>query len=114
MHQIAQVKDNKFYAMAMENKFSYNDLSQIRKMRTSAMHPVFQIGEVFVYQFSKDKYFATHERATIPEKYKDDDTGRAKFRRNYPLFRLLFGVGQVWANDIPTLIDLKNFLDIKV
>lgn len=114
MRHMAQVKDSKFYAMAMENKFSYNDLSQIRKMRTTAMHPVFQIGEVFVYQFSKDKYFATHERATIPERYKDDETGRAKFRHNYPLFRLLFGVGQVWANDIPTLIDLKNFLDIKV
>lgn len=113
MRHMAKNKNSKFYQMAMENKFSYNDLTQVRPMTLRGMRPAFCMGDVFVYEYDDLHYYVSPSPHQSREKYADSATGKKNFKTNYPYFQLCFSLGQVWCEDVPTLLALKNFLDIK-
>lgn len=113
MRHMAKNKNSKFYQMAMENKFSYNDLTQVRSMSLRGMRPAFKLDDLYVYEYGDMYYYVSHSPHQSREKYAATSTGKKTFRTNYPLFQLCFGVGQVWCEDVPALLSLKNYLDIK-
>lgn len=113
MRHMQQQKGSRFYQMAMENKFAYNDLTQVRPMSLKGMRPVFAVEEKFYcYKFDRLHWYICRSAFKGYGAYKDTETGKAQFRADYPLFQAAYSLGQVYFCDAATLLDFKKFLDI--
>ena len=110
---MAKQKNSKFYQMAMENKFSYNDLSNVRPMQLTHMIPAFVLDDMYVYEYDTQHYYVCRSRHDSREKYGTTSDNKKLFRQNYPWFQAYFSLHQVWCSDIEILIKLKEYLDIK-
>ena len=113
MKHMMKNKDSKFYQMAMENKFSYNDLSMVRPMSLAGMKPQFKVGDLYCYEYDSTHYYLCKSPHQAHEVYSDTQAGRNTFRMAHPYFGMMFILGQVWCADVPTLIKIRDYLDIK-
>lgn len=113
MRHMMKNPDSKFYQMAMENKFSYNDLSQVRPMSLRGMRPEFQVCGMYVYSYDANHYYLSTSPHQSREVYTDTPGGKQAFKMAHPLFQLMLVLGQVWVSDVPSLIKIREYLDIK-
>lgn len=113
MRHMARNKNSKFYKMAMENEFSYNDLSSVRPMPLRGMRPEFSIAGLYCYRYDDNHYYLCTSPHQSREDYPDNQAGRQAFKLAHPYFQLMLVLGQVWCSDVPTLIKIREYLDIK-
>lgn len=113
MRHMMKNKDSKFYQMAMENKFSYNNLENVRNMNLRGMKPLFQICGLYVYQYDPTHYYICTSPHQSREIYEDTKAGKQAFHIAHPYFELMLSLCQVWVSDVPSLIKLRQFLDIE-
>lgn len=112
MRHMSKQKDSKFYKMAMENKFSYNDLSQVRPMSIKGMRPEFVINDLYCYKYERLHWYICTSPFESYKKYADTDVGKAQFRKDFPLIQAAFNLGQIYFSDASALIAFKKYLDI--
>lgn len=113
MKHMMKNQNSKFYQMAMNNQFSYNDLSAVRPMNIKGMKPEYQVAGLYCYSYDGDHYYLCHSPHQSRETYPDTPAGRKAFSLAHPFFRLRFAINDVWCADVPTLLKIKTFLDIK-
>ena len=81
-------QDEDFIAMAIGNKFSYNDTSEVRSDDLRQYKPVAQLGEMVFYRHKSEKgfwYVSFHKSGNIPY-YNLDTLGANRFKRAYTAF----------------------------
>lgn len=113
MKHMMKNKDSKFYQMAMENKFSYNNLEAVHPMSLRGMKPEFKVGDLYCYKYDDAHYYLCSSPHQSHEVYPDTQAGRNTFRLAHPYFGLMFVLGQVWCSDVPALIKIREYLDMK-
>lgn len=114
IRHMSRNKNNKFYQMAMENKFSYNNLSQVRAMSLRGMSPEFAVKENFYcYKYDRLRWYVCKSPFQTYKTYADNNIGKAQFFKDYPLFQAAYSLGQVYFSDVSTLLAFQKFLDIK-
>lgn len=113
MRHMSKNKNSKFYKMAMNNEFSYNDLSCVRPMNLRGMRPEFTVAGLYCYRYDDNHYYLCTSPHQSREVYPDNTAGKKAFVLAHPLFQLMLVLGQVWVSDVPTLIKIRDFLDIK-
>ena len=113
MKHMMKNKDSKFYQMAMENKFSYNNLEAVHPMSLRGMKPGFKVGDLYCYKYDDSHYYLCSSPHQSHEEYPDTQAGRNTFRLAHPYFGLMFILGQVWCADVPALIKIREYLDMK-
>lgn len=101
--------NGKFYQMAMENKFAYNNLSCIRPMSLKGMRPAFCVNGAYVYHMDDTHYYACSSPHSARENYRNS----VNFQLAHPEFRLMLSLEQVYCADVNILMMLREFLDIK-
>ena len=70
--------------MAIGNKFSYNDTSEVRSENLNQYKPVAQLGEMVFYRHKSEKgfwYVSFHKSGNIPY-YNLDTLGARRFKRD--------------------------------
>lgn len=113
MRHMMKNKNSKFYQMAMENKFSYNDLTAVRPMNLRGMQPAFEVAGLYCYQYDGNHYYLCSSPHQSRETYPDTAAGKQAFRLAHPYFQMMLVLNQVWVSDVPILIKIKSFLDIQ-
>ena len=113
MKHMSKNKDSKFYQMAMENKFSYNDLSNVHPMNMRGMKPEFVVAGLYCYSYNGNRYYLCTSHHESREVYEDSKAGKTAFRLHHPFFEAMLNLNQVWCSDIPTLLKIKKYLDIE-
>lgn len=112
MRHMMKNKDSKFYQMAMENKFSYNNLEAVRPMNIRGMKPAFVVAGLYCYIYDGNHYYLCTSHHESREAYPDTEVGKKQFRLKHPFFEAMLNLGQVWCSDVPTLLKIKDYLDI--
>lgn len=113
MRHMMKNPDSKFYQMAMENKFAYNNLEQVRPMNLRGMKPEFQVAGLYCYQYDGNHYYLCQSPHQSREIYPDTNAGKQAFRLAHPYFQTMLVLNQVWVSDVPSLIKIKQYLDIQ-
>lgn len=100
--------NSKFYQMAIENKFAYNNLESVRPMTLRGMKPAFNVNGVWIYWMDDLHYYACTSPHTGRMKY----TNSVAFQLDHPEFPLMLSLGQVYCENVGVLMNLREFLDI--
>lgn len=108
MRHLSQT-NSKFYQMAMENQFAYNNLECVRPMPLAGMKPLYVVNGVYVYYCDDTHYYA----CTSPHQSREKHRNSVNFQLEHPEFRLMLELGQVWCENVEVLMILREFLDIK-
>lgn len=74
----------KYNAMAFENKFAYDDFSNISSRNIKEYIPVYNVGDYYFYQHkSRSEYYITMCRMKPIESYPDSEYGHEQFRQKH-------------------------------
>lgn len=101
-----------FYQMAMENKFVYNNLENVRPRALNGMKPLFDFCGLYVYQMDATHYYVCNSPHQQHEHYKDTPQGSLLLETNHPEFRAMCMLGQVDFETIAALLKTRTYLDI--
>ena len=101
----------RFYEMAMENQFAYNDLSQIQSMSNKGMKCLFQFGNIYVYD-NGEIYYCCRIRGNTRRVYDNTSSGSRKCQLEFPYIRAMYAVGYVRFDSMATMSEFKNFFKI--
>ena len=96
--------DSNFAQMALANKFSYNDFSDIAHFNLKAFTPIFAYDGITCYRHkSQDRlHFVGFEDRTLPDKriYGASDRGRKKLMRDFPTLRDYYVQNRITFDDM--------------
>jgi hypothetical protein len=112
MRHMMKNKDSKFYKMAMENQFAYNNLEAVRPMNLKGMKPLYSVAGLYAYMYDGNHVYLCTSRHERREVYPDTKAGKTAFRLHHPFFEAMLNLNQIWCSDVPTLLKIKEFLDI--
>lgn len=101
--------NSKFYDVAVNNQFAYNNLSAVRPMPLRGMRPAFAVNGIYVYRMDDLHYYACTSPHGAREKYANS----VAFQMEHPEFRVMLTLEQVYCSDVNVLMSLRDFLDIK-
>lgn len=105
-------KDTDFSAMALNNEFSSDHFTYIRRQPIEEYRPVAMYEDICIYRHKSNKalwYISRHRSGTIPE-YTSDPFSQKKFRRDFmPLWNALI-TGNVSFEDYYTKMILTSAL----
>lgn len=77
-------KGLKYNAMAFQNKFAYDDFSNVCSKDIREYKPLWSIGEYYIYQHkSRYEYYISMCRMKTQESYADSEYGQDQFRVNH-------------------------------
>ena len=77
-------KGLKYNAMAFENKFAYDDFTNVRSLNIKEYVPLWSIGEYYIYRHkSRDEYYISVCPMKVREAYPDSDYGHLQFAQNH-------------------------------
>lgn len=85
-------KGTRFYEMALENKFAYNDFSLIKYEPLKGWSPVCQVGDIFIYKKKGEKRIhCSYQTANVPTYKVEEEQDRIRFQQEqgvllYPYF----------------------------
>ena len=82
-------------------------------MSLRGMKPEFKVGDLYCYKYDDAHYYLCSSPHQSHEVYPDTQAGRNTFRLAHPYFGLMFVLGQVWCADVPALIKIRDYLDMK-
>lgn len=87
-----------FAKMSLNNEFSYNDTSDVRRVNIGEYKPLARVRDLFTAWEHKNDgtvFISGESRATFPREYSDNDAGRRQFRNDFPDARALYLTGGV-------------------
>ena len=87
-----------FAKMSLNNEFSYNDASDVKRVDIRQYKPLVKVGELFTIWEHKDGdtvYISTVGAATYRYVYDNTENGRRKFKNDFPDARALYLTGGV-------------------
>lgn len=114
MRHLATQEDGAFYQMAMENRFSYNNLGAIRPMRINGLEPLFVICGYYAYKVDEMHLYICRIKHQAREIYDNTPEDLEKFQNIRPYIKYMISLGQVWFSDAAALITVKIFLGLEV
>lgn len=88
-------KNGKYYRMAQENQFAYNDLGKVKAMNIKGMQPLIQVGELAIYLHTGSAYVCTTPAFGMT-KYAAEEKSLKKARLEYAELRQLYEIGLVY------------------
>ena len=90
--------DSDFAKMSLQNEFSYNDASDVRRVDIRQYKPLVDVTGLFTIWEHKDgntAYVSTPSAAQFPYTYENTERGRREFRNAFPDARALYLNGGV-------------------
>ena len=90
--------DSDFAKMSLQNEFSYNDASDVRRVDIRQYKPLVDVAGLFTIWEHKDgntAYVSTPSAAQFPYAYENTERGRREFRNAFPDARALYLNGGV-------------------
>lgn len=77
-------KGLKYNAMAFENKFAYDDFTNVRSLNIKEYVPMWSIGDYYIYMHkSRAEYYISVCPMKVKESYADSDHGHLQFAQNH-------------------------------
>lgn len=77
-------KGLQYNKMAFENKFAYDDFTNVRSLNIKEYIPLYAIGDYYIYHHkARDEYYISMCRMKIKESYADTDYGHLQFAKNH-------------------------------
>ena len=73
-----------FAAMALENQFAYDDLSDVKSMPLTGMKLRWKIGPYFMYSYPGGLYLSEHGAGTPARVYEDTEIDKRRFVKEHP------------------------------
>lgn len=73
-----------FASMALENQFSYDDLSDVRSMPLSGMKLRWKVGPYYLYSYPGGIYVSEHGAGTPARIYEDTEIDKRRFVKEHP------------------------------
>ena len=87
-----------FAKMSLNNEFSYNDVSDVRRVNMEQYKPLVRITGQFTMWEHKNNgtvYISGESRAKFPHEYNNNEADRRRFRNDFPDARALYIMGGV-------------------
>lgn len=75
-----------FAAMALDNEFAYDDLSDVKSLPLKGFKLKMQIGPYYIYQTDRFVYISSHSQGTPASVYEDTEIDKRRFVREHPGF----------------------------
>lgn len=101
----------KFYAMAMENKFAYNDMSKIKNLSVKGMKCLLKADNVYIYD-NGQTYYACTIKGNCRKEYELTPTGSRQIQLDFPELRAMYNFGYIYFQNVNCMTTLKRFLKI--
>lgn len=100
------------YGMAVENKFSYDDLGQVRPQSIKGMRPYIQMAGIYIYEHTGSLYVCEikHNKRPI---YGDTTDESVRCQMENPLLRQAYYSGYIYFDSASSLLKFREFLNIK-
>lgn len=77
-------KGLKYNAMAFENKFAYDDFTNVRSLNIKEYVPLWSIGDYYIYMHkNRSEYYISVCPMKVKESYADSDYGHLQFAQNH-------------------------------
>lgn len=99
----------KFYDMAINNSFAYNDATLIKNMNIRGMKCIACLCGYYVYDAS-EVYYVTTIPARTRKNYTETDTDRIRFQLDFPEFRIMYSMGYVYFKSAVIQKRISEFL----
>ena len=99
----------KFYDMAINNIFAYNDNTLIKNMSIRGMRCIAKLCGYYVYD-ANDIYYVTTIPSRTRKVYHETDTDRIRFQLDFPEFRIMYSMGYVYFKSAMIQKRISNFL----
>ena len=105
---------SKFAQMAYDNKFAYNDYTDVAQKPLAEYTPLIAVGNVLVHLHKSDKtlYVTEMMRAKPRHVYKDTDYGRMVFQKECGDVRAAFLRGRIVFQNMTVKNYFLNFIDL--
>lgn len=91
--------NSKYYQMAVEGIFSYNDVHLIRPLSVRGMSPILAVGDIVIYDNSSGLYCCSVKSVGV-KSYPDTPEGLRKLQREYPEIRALYLEGAIYFDSV--------------
>lgn len=75
-----------FAAMALDNEFAYDDLSDVKSLPLKGFKLKMQVGPYYIYQADRFLYVSSHAQGTPASVYEDTEIDKRRFVREHPAF----------------------------
>lgn len=94
-------KESQFARMAYGNEFAYNDFSDVGSRPLVEYNAFIALGKMTVYLHKNDKslYVTNYFRHNAKYQYADTESGRNKFRRDFPELRAVYEHNRIIFQD---------------
>lgn len=105
---------SKFAEMAFENKFSYNDYTDVMQLPLAEFNPLVNIGDLILHIHKNDKrlYVTTQYRAKCRHIYDNSDYCKMKFMRDYPEIRAAYLRGRITFQSMAVKNQFLKYLNV--
>lgn len=104
--------ESKFTEMALDNKFSYNDESDVCRVNMSEYKPLAKVADVYLYRHKSKRlvFVSAHRSGTFNAAYQDTDKDKARFKREMGYMRGLYTAGGVNFESLTVKSTVLDFI----
>ena len=95
--------DSDFAKMSLKNEFSYNDVSDVKRVDLKQYNPIIRVVDrfsIWEHKSNQTVHVTEATRFPLPYRYNDDEDGRRRFRNDFPDTRALYISGGVTFQNV--------------
>lgn len=102
----------KFYQMAMENKFAYNDMAKIKNLPIKGMKCLLKMGDIYIYD-NGSTYYACEIKGNCRKQYELTPAGSRQVQIDFPELRAMYNFNYMFFQNVNAMTTFKRFLKIE-